>query len=55
MLHFSAFYTRWVFILALVVSLSALAVADTKSSKYFKSLQARLIKDGFDKKQIQAL
>jgi len=55
MLHFIAFCTRYLLILALIAALPTSAVADNQSSRYFKTLQARLIKDGFDKKQIKEL
>ncbi len=55
MFRFSAFCTRLLFILALVALQPALTAADIKSSQHFKPLQARLIKDGFDKNKIQAL
>ena len=55
MLHFLTFFTRCLLILSLISSLPTPAVADNKSSRYFKPLQTRLIKDGFDKKQIKDL
>jgi len=55
MLKFLAFCTRCLLITALIASLPTLAVADNQSSKYFKTLQTRLIKDGFNKKQIKEL
>lgn len=55
MLKFLAFCTRCLLTLGLIASLPTPAVADNQSSRYFKTLQVRLIKDGFDKKQIKAL
>jgi len=43
------------FILVLISAIHAPAAAENKSSRYFESLQTRLIKDGFNKRKINDL